>query len=52
VAGQKVETIASGAMSAGSHSVTWNASKYSAGMYFYTVKSGEFSKTMKMTLLK
>jgi len=52
VAGQKVGTLANGTMSAGSHSVTWNASKFSAGVYFYTVKSGSFSKTMKMTLLK
>jgi len=51
-AGQKVDTIVNTTMTAGSHSVTWNASKFSAGVYFYTVKSGEFSKTMKMTLLK
>jgi len=51
-AGQKVDTIANASMSAGSHSVTWNASKFSAGVYFYTVKSGDFSRTMKMTLLK
>jgi len=52
VAGQKVDTIASEFMSAGSHSVVWDASGFSAGVYFYTVKSGDFSKTMKMTLLK
>jgi hypothetical protein len=51
-AGQKVDTVVNGGMSAGSHTVTWNASKFAAGMYFYTVKSGEFSRTMKMTLLK
>ena len=52
VAGQKVDTIADGFMNAGSHSVVWDASDFSAGVYFYTVKSGGFSKTMKMTLLK
>ncbi len=52
VAGQKVSTLVNGTMSAGSHSVVWNAAKFSAGVYFYTVKSGSFSKTMKMTLLK
>jgi len=52
VAGQKVDTIVSGFMSAGSHTVTWDASEFSAGVYFYTVKAGEFSKTMKMTLLR
>ena len=52
VAGQKVDTVANGFMNAGSHSVVWDASDLSAGVYFYTVKSGEFSRTMKMTLLK
>ena len=52
VAGQKVDTVANGFMSAGSHSITWDASAHSAGVYFYTVKSGDLSKTMKMTLLK
>jgi len=52
IAGQKVDTIASEFMSAGSHSVTWDASGFSAGVYFYTIKTGDFSKTMKMTLLK
>ena len=52
VAGQKIDTLVNGSLSAGSHSVVWNASKFSAGVYFYTVKNGELSKTMKMTLLK
>ncbi len=52
VAGQKVDTLVDGFMSAGSHSMVWDASGFSAGVYFYTVKSGGFSKTMKMTLLK
>ena len=52
VAGQKVETLANEFMAAGSHAVTWDASQVSAGLYFYRVKSGDYSKTMKMTLLK
>ena len=52
VAGQKVDTIVDGFMSTGSHSMVWDASDFSAGVYFYTVKSGGFSNTMKMTLLK
>ncbi len=51
-AGQKVDTIANAQMTAGSHSVNWNAAKFSAGVYFCTVKSGSLSKTVKMTLLK
>ena len=52
VAGQNVDTIANEFMGAGSHAVVWDASQVSAGVYFYTVKSGNYSKTMKMTLLK
>ena len=52
VAGQKIAALVNSSLSAGSHSVTWNAAPFSAGVYFYTVKSGNFSKTMKMTLLK
>jgi len=52
IAGQKVDTLADGFMEAGRHSVVWNASGFSAGVYFYTVKSGGHSKTMKMTLVK
>ena len=52
VAGQKVDTLVEGYMNAGSQSVVWDASDFSAGVYFYTVKTAGFSKTMKMTLLK
>jgi len=52
VAGQKVDTLVDGFMDAGQHSIVWDASGHSAGVYFYTVKSGGFSRTMKMTLVK
>jgi len=52
VAGQKVESLVNDFMNTGKHSVVWDVSGFSAGMYFYTVKSGDFTKTMKMTLLK
>ncbi len=52
VAGQKVDTLVNDIMSTGRHSLVWDASGKSAGVYFYSVKSGDFSKTMKMTLLK
>ncbi|MHB9029600.1 MAG: T9SS type A sorting domain-containing protein [Candidatus Latescibacterota bacterium] len=51
-AGQKVDTILNANLNAGSHSATWNAARHSAGVYFYTVKNGGITKTMKMTLLK
>lgn len=52
VAGQKVDTIANGFLDAGSYSVVWDASGFSAGVYFYTVKSGNLIETKKMTLVK
>jgi len=52
VAGQKVDTLVNEFMSAGSHAVSWDASGFAAGVYFYTVTSGDYSRTMKMTLLK
>jgi hypothetical protein len=52
ISGQKVDTLVNTTMNAGNHTATWNASKNSAGVYFYTVKSGDYSRTMKMTLLK
>jgi len=52
VAGQKVDTIVNGYMEDGTHSRVWDATGFSAGVYFYTVKSGNMSKTMSMTLLK
>ncbi|MDP2984337.1 MAG: T9SS type A sorting domain-containing protein [Candidatus Latescibacter sp.] len=50
--GQRVATLVNSSISAGPHSTVWNATGFSAGVYFYTVKSGDFSRTMKMTLLK
>jgi hypothetical protein len=52
VAGQKVDTLANGFMTAGGHSVVWDASGFAAGLYFATVRTGENAKTIKMTLMK
>lgn len=52
VAGQKIDTLVNSNLNAGSHTAVWNAARFSAGVYFYTVKCGDFSKTLKMTLLK
>jgi hypothetical protein len=51
ITGQLVDNI-SGHFEAGSHSVTWDASAVASGVYFYKVAAGDFSQTMKMTLLK
>ena len=50
--GQKVITLINQPMSAGVHSVLFNASNLSSGIYFYKLTAGENSKVMKMELLK
>ncbi|MCP4631565.1 MAG: T9SS type A sorting domain-containing protein [candidate division Zixibacteria bacterium] len=52
LAGQKVETLVDGVLNAGQHSITWDASKYSSGIYFYKLNAGGKAYTKRMTLLK
>jgi len=53
-AGQKVAALASGKSEQGSHSVVWNASGYSSGIYFYVMRSGggEFLEAKRVILMK
>ena len=55
--GKKVKTLVSESKEAGYHEIQWDAtnefgSKVSAGVYFYRITTGEFSKTHKMVLIK
>ena len=55
--GQKVKTIVNHFQNAGEKYVTWNSTNdnnknVSSGIYFYTLKSGNFFKTKKMMLIK
>ena len=52
VLGEKVATLVDGRITAGTHSVTFDASNFSSGVYFYKLSSGDFSMTRKMMLLK
>jgi len=52
VLGQEVQTLVDQHMEAGVHTVTWQASDYSSGVYFYRLNAEKYSKTMKMMLLK
>jgi hypothetical protein len=52
VLGQRVETLVDGEMPAGYHSVTWDASSNSSGVYFYKITASDFVATKKMLLLK
>jgi len=50
--GQEVMTLVNGVQNAGVHTVDFNASQLSSGVYFYTISAGDFVSTKKMILLK
>jgi hypothetical protein len=58
--GRVVGVLVNQEQSAGNHSVEWNATKYSSGVYFYSLhahqksggKSGSFIETKKLMLVK
>ncbi len=52
IAGEKVATLADNRFSAGSHNVSWEASGYASGVYFYRITAGEYTETKKMILIK
>lgn len=50
--GQKVETLADTKFTSGSHQVVWDATGMASGLYFYSISTGKYKETKKMTLLK
>ncbi|MBD3233511.1 MAG: T9SS type A sorting domain-containing protein, partial [candidate division Zixibacteria bacterium] len=46
------ETLVDGQQEAGYHSVTWDASNYSSGVYFYKLTAGDKQFVKKMMLVK
>jgi len=50
--GQYAETLANEYKSAGNHTVIWSAYKYPSGIYFYKLKTSNYTETRKMILLK
>jgi len=52
IKGQKVATVLNNELVPGEHSVVWDATELSSGVYFYQVKAGDTSKVKKMVLLK
>jgi len=52
IKGQLLETLVSGELTPGYHTVEWNASMYSSGMYFVRLKHEQTSMIQKLMLLK
>jgi len=52
VLGREVAALVNGYKNAGNYSVNFDGSKLSSGVYFYELKSGKYSNTKKLLLLK
>ncbi|MBZ0201288.1 MAG: T9SS type A sorting domain-containing protein, partial [Ignavibacteriaceae bacterium] len=52
ILGREITTLVNGELNAGQHSVSFDASKLSSGIYFYRMQAGNFISTHKMTYLK
>lgn len=52
VNGRLINELVKGNLYAGRHSVSWNASDHSSGIYFYKITAGDFTAVRKMILVK
>ena len=57
IRGQKVKTLVNEMYSAGSHTIEWNGTddygrSVSSGVYFYSMRAGEYTEMRRMVLLK
>ena len=50
--GQKVATVLNKEMVSGAHQVTFAQKNLASGVYFYRLRSGDFSEIKKMVLMK
>jgi photosystem II stability/assembly factor-like uncharacterized protein len=52
ITGKTIETLVNQNFNPGTYEVTWNASGYSSGVYFYKIETEGFSETKKLILTK
>jgi len=52
VLGRQVGTLVNEVLDAGTYETSWNASGVPSGVYFYSIKSGDYNETKKMLLIK
>jgi hypothetical protein len=50
--GQLMATLVDQQLSQGNHQIQWQAANMSSGIYYYMLKSGSYSETKRMILLK
>lgn len=52
ILGREVSTLVNGEQSAGTHSIKFDASKLSSGIYFYSIETPNYTNIKKMMLVK
>ena len=52
VLGSEITTLVNEELNPGTYEVEWDASGLSSGVYFYTLRAGEFTESKKMLLIK
>jgi len=52
ILGQQVAMLVNGSMKAGNHRISFNASRFASGVYFYVMRAGEKTFKQKMLLMK
>jgi aminopeptidase N len=52
VTGKLISELVNQESNPGKYDINWNGASHASGVYFYRIETGEFSKTMKMMLVK
>jgi photosystem II stability/assembly factor-like uncharacterized protein len=52
ILGREVAVLVNEQLTAGKYEVTWDASNFSSGVYFYMLTAGEYSVSKKMLMIK
>ncbi len=52
ILGREVSTLVNEQLEAGTYEVSWDASAYPSGVYFYRIKAESYSETRKMLMIK
>lgn len=50
--GREIATLADAELEAGQHSIEWNSSNISSGVYFYRLETSNYHNTKKMVVMK
>ena len=50
--GRQIASLINDVVSAGNHSIVWNANNYSSGIYFVKMVAGNFIETQKLVMVK